>query len=98
MTCQWPLRAWSSSECFTEEQRQGLRAAGAKVQSRPRLAQSGPLTASLAASLLLFGAYGLKYPAALNGPRFLAGSFLKQPFQVEGGALRVPTGAGLGRA
>src|ERR1017187_1142812 len=44
---------------------------------------------SLAASLLLFGAYGLKYPAALNGPRFLAGSFLKQPFQVEGGALRV---------
>jgi L-alanine-DL-glutamate epimerase-like enolase superfamily enzyme len=51
---------------------------------------------SLAASLLLFGAYGLKYPAALNGPQFLAGSFLKQPFQVEGGALRVPTGAGLG--
>ena len=37
-------KAWSSSECFTEEQRQGLRAAGAKVQSRPRLAQSGPLT------------------------------------------------------
>src|ERR1035438_10323114 len=34
---------------------------------------------SLAASLLLFGAYGLKYPAALNGPQFLAGSFLKQP-------------------
>ena len=51
---------------------------------------------SLAASLLLFGAYGLKYPAALNGPQFLAGSFLKRPFQVEGGALRVPTGAGLG--
>ena len=51
---------------------------------------------SLAASLLLFGAYGLKYPAALNWPQFLAGSFLKQPFQVEGGALRVPTGAGLG--
>jgi L-alanine-DL-glutamate epimerase-like enolase superfamily enzyme len=51
---------------------------------------------SLAASLLLFGAYELKYPAALNGPQFLAGSFLKKPFQVEGGALRVPTGAGLG--
>jgi L-alanine-DL-glutamate epimerase-like enolase superfamily enzyme len=51
---------------------------------------------SLAASLLLFGAYGLQYPAALNGPQFLAGSFLKQPFQVEAGALRVPTGAGLG--
>ena len=51
---------------------------------------------SLAASLLLFGAYGLKYPAALNGPQFLAGSFLKRPFQVKGGALGVPTGAGLG--
>jgi len=51
---------------------------------------------SLAASLLLFGAYGLKYPAALNGPQFLTGWFLKQPFQVEDGALRVPTGPGLG--
>jgi L-alanine-DL-glutamate epimerase-like enolase superfamily enzyme len=51
---------------------------------------------SLAASLLLFGAYGLKYPAALNGPQFLAGSFLKRPFQVKDGALDVPTGAGLG--
>jgi L-alanine-DL-glutamate epimerase-like enolase superfamily enzyme len=51
---------------------------------------------SLAAALALFGAYGLKYPAALNGPQFLAGSFLKRPFQVEGGALPVPTGAGLG--
>ena len=51
---------------------------------------------SLAASLILFGAYGLKYPAALNGPQFLAGGFLKQPFRVEDGALRVPTGPGLG--
>jgi L-alanine-DL-glutamate epimerase-like enolase superfamily enzyme len=51
---------------------------------------------SLAASLLLFGAYGLKYPAALNGPQFLAGTFLKRPFQVKDGALEVPTGAGLG--
>jgi L-alanine-DL-glutamate epimerase-like enolase superfamily enzyme len=51
---------------------------------------------SLAASLQLFGAYGLKYPAALNGPQFLAGSFLKRPFQVKDGVLGVPTGAGLG--
>ena len=51
---------------------------------------------SLAASLILFGAYGLKYPAALNGLQFLAGSFLKQPFQLEDGAIRVPTGPGLG--
>jgi L-alanine-DL-glutamate epimerase-like enolase superfamily enzyme len=51
---------------------------------------------SLAASLALYGAYGLKYPAALNGLQFLAGSFLKQPFVLEDGALRVPTGHGLG--
>ena len=37
-------RAWSWSQRLTEEQRQGWRAAAAKVQSRPRLAQSGPLT------------------------------------------------------
>jgi L-alanine-DL-glutamate epimerase-like enolase superfamily enzyme len=51
---------------------------------------------SLAASLVLYGAYHLKYPAALNGLQFLNGSFLKTPFQLEDGALRVPTGPGLG--
>jgi L-alanine-DL-glutamate epimerase-like enolase superfamily enzyme len=51
---------------------------------------------SLAASLILFGAYGLKYPAALNGLQFLRGSFLKTPFVLEDGALRVPPGPGLG--
>jgi L-alanine-DL-glutamate epimerase-like enolase superfamily enzyme len=51
---------------------------------------------ALAASLQLYGAYGLKFPAALNGLQFLEGSYLKTPFQVEGGALRVPTGPGLG--
>jgi L-alanine-DL-glutamate epimerase-like enolase superfamily enzyme len=51
---------------------------------------------SLAASLLLYGAYGLKYPAALNGPQFLEGSVLKQPFVVSEGELSVPTGVGLG--
>lgn len=51
---------------------------------------------SLAASLVLYGAYALKYPAALNGLQFLNGSFLTQPFQLEDGALRVPTGPGLG--
>jgi L-alanine-DL-glutamate epimerase-like enolase superfamily enzyme len=51
---------------------------------------------SLAASLVLYGAYGLKYPAALNGLQFLAASFLKKPFALEEGALRVPTGPGLG--
>jgi len=51
---------------------------------------------SLSASLILYGAYDLKYPAALNGPQFLGGSILKQPFKVEQGELAVPTGPGLG--
>jgi len=51
---------------------------------------------SLAASLALYGAYDLKYPAALNGPQFLSGSILKQPFEVKDGELAVPTGHGLG--
>jgi L-alanine-DL-glutamate epimerase-like enolase superfamily enzyme len=51
---------------------------------------------SLAASLILYGAYSLKYPAALNGLQFLSGSFLTEPFQLEDGALRVPSGPGLG--
>lgn len=51
---------------------------------------------SLAASLVLYAAYDLKYPAALNGLQFLAGSWLKQPFRLEGGGLRTPTGPGLG--
>jgi L-alanine-DL-glutamate epimerase-like enolase superfamily enzyme len=51
---------------------------------------------ALAASLALYGAYGLKYPAALNGPQFLDGSILEQPFVVSNGELLVPTGAGLG--
>ncbi len=51
---------------------------------------------SLAASLHLYGTYHLKYPAALNGPQFLAGSFLKKPLAVKEGALALPTGPGLG--
>jgi L-alanine-DL-glutamate epimerase-like enolase superfamily enzyme len=51
---------------------------------------------SLAASLILYAAYGLKYPAALNGLQFLAGSFLKRPFRLEEGAIRTPPGPGLG--
>lgn len=42
------------------------------------------------------GAYDLKYPAALNGPQFLSGSILKQPFEVKDGAIEVPVGHGLG--
>jgi L-alanine-DL-glutamate epimerase-like enolase superfamily enzyme len=51
---------------------------------------------SLAASLALYGAYDLRYPAALNGPQFINGTILKQPFIVAGGQLDVPNGHGLG--
>lgn len=51
---------------------------------------------SLAASLQLYGAYQLKFPAALNGPQFLNGSFLKQPLLVNRGEIAVPLGPGLG--
>ncbi|MGE5609384.1 MAG: mandelate racemase/muconate lactonizing enzyme family protein [Bacillota bacterium] len=51
---------------------------------------------SLAASLLLYGAYDLKFPAALNGPQFLAGSILKSPLIPQDGTLSLPTLPGLG--
>jgi L-alanine-DL-glutamate epimerase-like enolase superfamily enzyme len=51
---------------------------------------------SLAASLCLYGAYGLKKPAALNGPQFLTADVLKNPPLIENGFAHVPTGPGLG--
>ena len=51
---------------------------------------------SLAASLQLYGAYGLRYPAALNGPQFLNGSYLKKPIAVVDGEAEIPPGPGLG--
>lgn len=51
---------------------------------------------SLSASLILYGAYGLKKPAALNGPQFLGASVLKEPLKVVGGRIKVPKGPGLG--
>ncbi len=51
---------------------------------------------SLAASLQLFAAYGLKFPAALNGKQFLKGSALKTPIEIKDGAAVVPAGPGLG--
>jgi L-alanine-DL-glutamate epimerase-like enolase superfamily enzyme len=51
---------------------------------------------SLAAALGLYAAYGLKYPAALNGPQFLSGSYLKRPLEVKDGAILTPSGPGLG--
>jgi L-alanine-DL-glutamate epimerase-like enolase superfamily enzyme len=51
---------------------------------------------SLAASLALYGAFGLAKPAALNGPQFLAADVLKTPLRIENGTAHVPTGPGLG--
>ncbi|MBM3848435.1 MAG: mandelate racemase, partial [Verrucomicrobia bacterium] len=51
---------------------------------------------SLAATLLLYGAFNLERPAALNGPQFLSGTFLEQPVRVEGDRASVPSGFGLG--
>lgn len=51
---------------------------------------------SLAASLGLYGAYGLKKPAALNGPQFLTADVLKTPLKIENGFAHVPQGHGLG--
>jgi muconate cycloisomerase len=51
---------------------------------------------SLAASLALYGAYGLTKPAALNGPQFLTDSVLSVPLRIEKDQAHVPTGKGLG--
>jgi hypothetical protein len=51
---------------------------------------------ALAAAVQLYAAYGLKYPAALNGPQFLDGTYLKRPLVVKDGAIEVPAGPGLG--
>ncbi len=51
---------------------------------------------SLAASLVLYGAYGLSKPAALNGPQFLDADILQNPLTIQGDMVEVPSGPGLG--
>jgi L-alanine-DL-glutamate epimerase-like enolase superfamily enzyme len=51
---------------------------------------------SLAASLGLYGAFGLKTPAALNGPQFLIAQVLKKSLRIENGTAYLPEGSGLG--
>ncbi len=51
---------------------------------------------SLAATLCLYGAFGLKKPAALNAPQFLTSDVLAEPLALEGDQIEVPTGPGLG--
>jgi len=85
-----PARCGGLAECRRQIEivlREGLIFLGSGL-SDPDLA--------LAGSLILYGAYGLAYPAALNGCQFLQGSILAQPFEVHNGILDVPTGPGLG--
>jgi L-alanine-DL-glutamate epimerase-like enolase superfamily enzyme len=49
-----------------------------------------------AASVQVYAAYGLAYPAALNGPQFLDASIASTGVRVEAGEAIVPTGPGLG--
>ncbi|VGO14933.1 o-succinylbenzoate synthase [Pontiella desulfatans] len=51
---------------------------------------------SLAATLGLYGAFGLQKPAALNGDQFLSADVLKKRIRIEDGFTYVPKGAGLG--
>lgn len=51
---------------------------------------------SLAATLGLFGAFGLKKPAALNAPQFLTADVLAKPLKITRDTVQVPTGPGLG--
>jgi L-alanine-DL-glutamate epimerase-like enolase superfamily enzyme len=51
---------------------------------------------SLAATLVLYGAFQYKLPAALNGPQFINKSVLKNPFQPQNGKLSIPQKYGLG--
>jgi len=51
---------------------------------------------SLAASLILFGSYGLDRPAALNAPQFLGHDVLARPLAIRADQAEVPTGPGLG--
>lgn len=51
---------------------------------------------SLAASLVLYAAYGLEKPAALNGPQFLTADILAAPLAIEADTAQPPRGPGLG--
>jgi len=51
---------------------------------------------SLAASLALFGSYGLDKPAALNAPQYLQATVLAEPLIIDGDVAQVPSGPGLG--
>ena len=51
---------------------------------------------AFAASVQIYAAYGLRFPAALNGPQFLAESAASKGVEVKNGCALVPDGPGLG--
>ena len=51
---------------------------------------------SMAATLGLYGTYGLKKPAALNGPQFLTTHVLAAPLAIANAVAELPRGPGLG--
>jgi L-alanine-DL-glutamate epimerase-like enolase superfamily enzyme len=51
---------------------------------------------SLAAALVLYAAFGLERPAALNGPQFLTAAVLAKPLRIADGYAHAPVGPGLG--
>ncbi len=51
---------------------------------------------ALAAAVQLYAACQLKFPAALNGPQFLEGTYLRKPLAVKNGEIELPSGPGLG--
>jgi len=63
-----------------------------------RLIGSGLMDAPIgfAASVHLFAAYGIGFPADLNGPQFIAEDYLATPFPMAGQSALVPTAPGLG--
>ncbi len=63
-----------------------------------KLIGSGLMDAPIgfAASVHVFAAFGIDYPADLNGPQHLAGDYLKTPLPMEGQTALVPPGPGLG--
>jgi L-alanine-DL-glutamate epimerase-like enolase superfamily enzyme len=54
------------------------------------------LATALAVPVQLYAACDLKFPAALYGPQFLSGTYLKKPLVVKDGEFDVPAEAGLG--
>lgn len=49
-----------------------------------------------AASVHLYAGYGIDMPVDLNGPQFIAETYLAEPFPMQGQRALVPTGPGLG--